>query len=558
MNPSEAHGSGVLILLGVAVFGGIINALLVKKVSIPQVLGYMICGIILGGSGFRIIKPQDIEHLAPVNLFCLAIIGFLVGGEIKFGTMRKYGKQFTAILLGEGLAAFLLVTIAVTTILYVVTGNIQIALAAGIVFGAIASATDPASTIAVLWEYRSAGILTTTITAIVALDDALAMTLYGFGSGIAQLMGQGDADIVGSILRIAFELFGSVAMGVVAGLILSFIVKKSSTIDTATVSLVGLLMVITGVADFYRMDVILAAMSAGITVANTTSFRYSALSGKVKAFSTTIYVLFFVLVGARLQLQSMPWWLWAIVGTYVIGRSVGKMVGSMVGARISHAGESVQKYSGMALLAQGGVAVGLSIMAAQKLQGVMITADLALGDVIVFGVTTTTFFVQLIGPLLVKVAIKRGGEIGRDVNEDDIAATLCLGDIPLTQGGSVLRSTSIHNIFKIFSKSKSDQLAIVDAQGKPSGCIGFKELRNLMLEGQTWNWLIAEDVANSPVALLQKTQSCKTALSTMDKFDVTELPVVEESGSFLGMVTRLQIKDSINHKMVENQLQQLA
>ena len=557
MDAISSEGSGVLILLGIAVSGGILNALLVKRVSIPQVLGYMISGLILGSSGLKLITPHDIQQLKPVNLFCLAVIGFLVGGEIKFDTFKKYGKQFTAILLGEGLSAFFIVLVTVTTILYMVTHNFALSLAAGVVFGAIASATDPASTIAVLWEYRSAGILTTTITAIVALDDALAMTLYGLGSGVAELLGHGHANIPLEMLHICFELFGSIAMGIIAGLIISSVLKRASKPDTATVSSIGLLMFITGIADHYNMDVILAAMSAGITVANRYPYRYETLSNRIKAFSTIIYVLFFVLVGARLRLKSMPLWLWSIVGTYVIGRSLGKLSGAWLGARISKAGGIVEKYSGAGILAQGGVAVGLSIMAAQKLGGVRINGDLALGDVIIFGITTTTFIVQLVGPVMTKMAVKWAKEIGRDVTEEDIAAQLTLGDIPAVPQSSIAPSASVHEVFAQFSRNNLDQLAVIDTDNRLTGCITLNQLRNLMLESETWHWLIAEDVASAPKAVLRSDRHLKEALVTMDQIDTTGIPVNAADGKFQGIISRAAIKDTIRKKMVENHLQKV-
>ena len=133
-------------------------------------------------------KPRSSSHLKTFNLFALGIIGFLVGGELKVDTFKKYARQFTAILLGEGLLAFLLVGGATFFLLKMVTGNLTAALAGAVVLGAIASATDPASTIDVIWEYRSKGVMTTAIIAIVALDDALAMTLYGLGNSTAKLI----------------------------------------------------------------------------------------------------------------------------------------------------------------------------------------------------------------------------------------------------------------------------------------------------------------------------------------------------------------------------------
>jgi NhaP-type Na+/H+ or K+/H+ antiporter len=64
----------------------------------------------------------------------------------------------------------------------------RMALAVGVVFGAICSATDPASTVSVLWEYKTRGPLTTMLTAIVALDDALALVLYIISVSLATFL----------------------------------------------------------------------------------------------------------------------------------------------------------------------------------------------------------------------------------------------------------------------------------------------------------------------------------------------------------------------------------
>ena len=68
------------------------------------------------------------------------------------------------------------------------SGSISAAVAGGVVLGAIASATDPASTIDVLWEYRGKGVVTTALIAVIALDDALAMGLYSIGKSVAGLV----------------------------------------------------------------------------------------------------------------------------------------------------------------------------------------------------------------------------------------------------------------------------------------------------------------------------------------------------------------------------------
>jgi len=186
---------GVLFLLGIGAFGGILGATIFQRLRIPQVVGYIVIGVVIGQSGLHLVTSQDIITLGTFNLFALGLIGFMVGGELHGETFRLYGRQFMMILLGEGLGAFLLVGAALTLICWHFLGNFYVALACGIVFAAIASATDPASTINVLWEYRGRGVLTTTLTAIVALDDALAMTLYGLGTSIAAVLTGGSASL---------------------------------------------------------------------------------------------------------------------------------------------------------------------------------------------------------------------------------------------------------------------------------------------------------------------------------------------------------------------------
>src|SRR4030042_5392963 len=100
------------------------------------------------------------------------------------------------ILLTEGLFAFLIVAVLTTLVGALFTGNWQSALALGLVLGAISSATAPAATVDVLWEYKTRGILTRTILAIVALDDGLALLLYGFaGSFAGVLIGGGESGL---------------------------------------------------------------------------------------------------------------------------------------------------------------------------------------------------------------------------------------------------------------------------------------------------------------------------------------------------------------------------
>jgi len=545
-------GSNILFIIGIGIFGGIAGAWFFQKIKVPQVLGYLAIGILLGKSGLKIINGDIITSLDTFNFFALGIIGFMVGGELHGSTMKKYGKQFSAIVIGEGVLAFILVSIATGLIIYMFTGSFAASLAAGIVFGAIASATDPASTINVLWEYRAKGVLTTTIIATVALDDALAMTLYGLGTGAAQIILGGNASISDQLIKISIELFGAVILGGLAGVFMNLIVRYSSDKTRTMVFGLGTLLILIAVAMLIDVDVILASMTMGIVVTNMAPERSKSFFELIKSFSSPIYVLFFVLVGARLTLGGMPAFVWVIVGAYVLFRSLGKMTGAWMGAKFTHADKVVQKYTGFGLFTQGGVAIGLSIMATQHLHGLTLKGGYDLGDVIITGVTATTFIVQIIGPPMTKLAIKLSDEAGKNITEEDITARWKVADA-VTENVPVISITdSVKKIVSVFSESDFFCLPVVDKNNKTVGMITMNDLRELMVSQDTWEWILAGDIISPAPEVITRDEPLDDALKVMKQLGREQLPVIESENNPVpvGILDTRAVRKKVNKEIV--------
>lgn len=547
---------GVLGILGICVAGGIIGAWIIQKLNAPQVVGYILVGVLIGDTGFGLLHPQDIQALRPFNNFALGLIGFLVGGELSGSIFKKYGKQFTLILLGEGLAAFLLVGVFSTGIVYLVCHNWVTALAGGVVFGAIASATDPASTIDVLWEYRSAGVLTTAIVAIVALDDALAMTLYGLGTSVATILTQGGGHSVGlTLLHTFVELAGAIVLGIACGFVLDAMMKYLPQNEKRLGMSIGMLMVCIGLAVAFKMDVILATMAVGIVLINRAPNRSKKLFETVRSFSTPIYIIFFVLVGARLSLGNMPAWVWGLVAAYVAMRSLGKWVGAWWGGKMSKAEKPVQNYMGMALFAQGGVAVGLSIVASHNLQHIMVVEGMSLGDMIIFTVTATTLCVQLIGPAFAKLAIKKAGEIGRNVTEEDVMAELKVVDVVDTGIVPLAEGTPLETVVQHFAEQDTLVYPVVSENGKIIGVLTFENLKELLNERDTWQWLVVGDVMQPLRHQLRSTMNLGEAMQEMQNNQIESLPVIEggEGGKLMGVLDLRAARRSVGAELVRRQ-----
>ncbi|MDK2858526.1 MAG: hypothetical protein PWQ29_1435 [Verrucomicrobiota bacterium] len=519
---------GLLTIIGLCILSGTLGAWVFQKLHIPQVVGYIVMGVLIGESGLRIVQQADIAALRPFNLFALGIIGFLVGGELHGSIFKKYGKQFTAILLGEGLAAFFLVGVTSTLIVYAISHSFVIALAAGTVFGAIASATDPASTIDVLWEYRTAGVLTTAVIAIVALDDALAMTLYALGTSAAQMLTSGGADLGKELIGVCVELFGSVLLGLAAGFALNLILRFLPQKDRRLGLALGVILLTISAAVVFDMDVILATMSIGILLCNIAPRRSKELFEIVRSFSSPIYILFFVLVGARLGIRDMPVWLWGLVTVYVAMRSLGKWLGSYWGGRISKAEPVVSRYMGLSLFAQGGVAVGLSIMASQHLQGILITESMSLGDMIIFTVTATTLVVQLIGPSCTKMAVKLAKETGRNVTEEDVIAELTVGDVMNPDVKPIPENLPLTAVLTQFTQSDTLVYPVISMEGKITGVLTFDSLKELLGDSDNWQWLVAGDVMEPVTEHATLQMKLSQVLEDMNRMQAESLPVTRD------------------------------
>lgn len=392
----------IILLLGLVLVVALVAGRLGDRLGIPQVVGYILVGLLFGDSGLHLFPSSLVESFAPLVNIALALIGFMVGGELKYEVFRRSGWQFLSILLCEAILSMVMVT----ALVWLWTGDPAIA----ILLGALSSATAPAATVDVLWQYRSRGPVTTTILAIVALDDGLGLILFGFAFAIAQALLAGgnvssDAVLFGPI----FEILSSLALGCSIGFVLDRILPLIQKEENRLVMDLGAILLAAGLAIFFDLSLIMVTMATGCWLANTPGNRHEKSFEAVKTFTPPIYTLFFVLVGARLKVNLLPQ-LGGVGLLYVLGRTTGKWSGAYLGALISGAADTVRKYLGLALFSQAGIALGLALHVSEHFY--RLGADgRHLGGVVINVIAATTFIVQIIGPPSVKLAIQKAGEI---------------------------------------------------------------------------------------------------------------------------------------------------
>ena len=266
-------GPQFTLILGILIFFGTWGGFLFKKLHIPQVVGYFIVGILVGNSGFQILRPQAVSALNPITTIALSFIGFLVGGELKGDVIKKNGKQFVSVLLFEAFTPAIIVCVLVTFIDFLFTKNFPRSLCVGLLLGAICSSTAPEATTNVLQEYRTRGPVTSMLYGIIAMDDAAALILYAIASTIASpILGGTSASFFSQLLSIFYDIFGSIALGLVVGFIASLIIKNIISDEGRALSFIlGILLLCTGICELVGLDNILSSMAVGFFIANFTS-----------------------------------------------------------------------------------------------------------------------------------------------------------------------------------------------------------------------------------------------------------------------------------------------
>ena len=349
------------------------------------------------------------------------------------------------------------------------------------------------------------------------------------------------------------ELGGAVLLGVVSGYVLRFLVRWLRRKEKNFSITVGVILLVIGVCAVLEMDVILAAMTLGVTLVNIAPRRSTEMFSAIRSFAEPIYVIFFVLVGARLNVDAMPGWLWGIVAVYVVGRSVGKIGGAYIGGRLASAEPVVCKYTGLGLFAQGGIAVGLSIMAAHHLDGIDVTETLSLGDMIVFGVTASTLVLQITGPPLIKLASRLSGEIGRDVTEEDVIESWSVSDAMIENVSPITQGTPLAHVFQIFAAEDHLVFPVVDGEGRMKGVITLEDLKGVMMSQETWDWVLAADVMAPVEDKVAAETPLQEALDYMHECGVEEMPVVTKADAdkVLGVLDQRLVRIRVNAEVVK-------
>lgn len=507
------------------------------RFGVPKVTGYLIVGIGAGPSASELLgltpllTRELIHELEPIHEIALALIVFTIGGSFHLQALRRGGLGLLRASSTEIAATGLFVGLAT------LAAGADLLTAAFLAL--MATTTAPAATRMVAREYESEGPMTDRIMVLIGLDNLFA--------AVAFVLLLGAIDTGAGLPAVARALGVPVGLGILAGLVLALLDQRLSGPGIRQLMILGVLSTLTGGCLALDTSAMLAAMIAGATLVNA-SPRDDRMLEELGAFDYPLYVLFFVLSGANLRLELLPQM--GLVGVaYVVARVGGKLLGCATGGRIERAPKKSVRWLGPAMLAQAGLAIGLSSALARSWPGGAAVETAVLAAVVVF---------EGVGPVLTRLALVRAGEVtlvsllaqrpavsyakglheivnhfrealgipeGHDV---DHPADMMVAHIMRRSVEAVHQDVPFEEVLHAMGHTHYDRLPVIDDDGHLIGVIRYSDISSTLFEPILDNLVVASDMAVGEGVTLKTTDTIAEALAALKEHpDQTTLLVVD-------------------------------
>lgn len=377
--------------IGTIFLTGLLIDILGQYLRLPRVTLLLVVGFIAGPSMLDLLPDLSETWFEAVTEIALMMIGFLLGGHLTASTLRRHGRRVLMISIAVVLATAAIVSMG--------TWLAGAPLALALILGAVATATAPAATEDVVQEAGARGPFSETLLGIVAIDDAWGLILFSLVLAMVGTLNGGDPALF--LAQGLWEVGGALLLGIVLGIPMAFLTGRIHGGEPTLVEALGFVLLCGGIALYFEVSFILAAMTMGAVVVNLARHHgrpFHAIEGIEWPFK----LLFFLLAGASLELNALT-----VVGgiglAYIVTRIAGRLVGTLLGTYGAGKDTVSSWWMGLALLPQAGIAIGMALTASKSVPEIA-------GILMPIVIGTTVLF-ELTGPILTQLALKHAGEM---------------------------------------------------------------------------------------------------------------------------------------------------
>jgi Kef-type K+ transport system membrane component KefB len=377
-----------------------------KRLSLPQITGFIIAGILCGPYLLKFISESDVQDLELLDGLALSLIALTAGGELNIKRLKKRFKTMSSIVFFQTfivLIGFILLGLLGRSFFPFLEGRTLIQVFAfSLLLGTLSTPTSPATTIAVITETKASGKYTDLVLGCAVVKDFFVIVIFAFSISISKsVIAPSHAFDLGFLLHILKEVGGSVLIGLFIGggiiLYLKYIKRD------VTIFILGVAFFSYQISHNYGYHPLLICLVAGFLAENF-SAQGKLLISAIEKSSIPVYVVFFAISGASLNLGALrQTWLLALI--CVVWRGALKFLGTFIGAKVTGEEMGIQKWAWSGFISQAGVALGMVI--------VVDAAFPEWGDEFMALVLAVVAINQIIGPVFLQKLLVKAKEAGK-------------------------------------------------------------------------------------------------------------------------------------------------
>lgn len=341
-----------LLVLGVLVVAGALGGMLARRMHLPSITGNIVAGVLIGPYCFGIVAGEEtIRSLTPLSSFAMSLITVYIGGLLSYRRIHNAIRRIGAIGVGEALGAAILVGSAT----YALTGSLPEAL----LLSSLAVASAPATIIHIVREARAKGTFVKTLLGVVAVDNILAIVIFAVLRTIVRdFYASGEESRVWYAMgHIAWQLFGSVVLGLGLGALTAWVVKRPHFHHFSMVFLAVLFS--QGLSTYCGVSPLLTSLTLGVWLGNSSRVVEEQLRA-LEPLEWMLFIIFFTLAGVNLHLTELMHIGW-VGAAFVLARVLGKGVGATAGGLLAGSSQRIWQNIPLALMPQAGLAIALLV-----------------------------------------------------------------------------------------------------------------------------------------------------------------------------------------------------
>jgi Kef-type K+ transport system membrane component KefB len=404
--PNPSFSGATELAFGYLLLAAFFAARIAVRVGLPKLTGYLLVGVIAGPYVLGLVSKEMAGSLAVINGVATCVLGLTAGGELDLRRVRPMLGTLRAVTALSVLVAMFVLAFVVFVLqpLLPMFANVTTtqSLAICAVVGVALSAQSPAVVMALLAETRADGVLSRMILATVVVADLVVIIVYSIVAAIAGALVGGELDLRETVMSIGWELFGSMAFGVVIGMLIArylMSVGRSSSLFALTVCVV-----VAEIGGDVHLDPLVVMIAAGVWLKNFSRADATALLHGFESAELPVFLVFFSLAGCKLNIYD----LWSILLPVLVIAAVRATVfyyGTRRACRNTHADPAVTRYGWTGLVPQAGLSFVLVIVIQKNFPTFGAAAAVLLLSVV--GVN------QLFAPVLLRLSLVRSGEAGQ-------------------------------------------------------------------------------------------------------------------------------------------------